>query len=98
MGESPVRRRRRRRRGKRQNETTYQHRESRQPPTRPAPRPLPEWNWRTFPVFFAFVVGIVIMGLVAPTPLGLIFFGGLFGLAYGMAHILTRMWVTRRRG
>lgn len=59
---------------------------------------MPEWNWRTFPVFFAFVTGIVIMGLVAPTPLGLIFFGGLFGLAYGLAHILTRMWVSRRKG
>ena len=99
MSDSPVRRRRRRRRGKRQGEkTTYQPRESREPPPKPALRPLPEWNWRTFPVFFAFVAGIVIMGLVAPTPLGLIFFGGLFGLAYGVAHILTRMWVTRRRG
>jgi len=57
---------------------------------------LSQWEWRTFPVFFAFMLGIVVMGLVAPTPLGLIFYVGLFGVAYGVAHILTRMWVARR--
>ncbi len=97
MSDSQIRRRRRRK-GRAQKESpAYQQQAPKTPPKVQA-RLLPEWNWRTFPVFFAFVAGIVIMGLVANTLLGLIFFGGLFGLAYGVAHILTRMWVTRRRG
>lgn len=92
-------RRRRRRKSRGQNEgPSYQQQQAPKTPLRAQTRLLPEWNWRTFPVFFAFVAGIVIMGLVANTLLGLIFFGALFGLAYGVAHILTRMWVTRRRG
>ena len=99
MSDSQIRRRRRRRKGRRQDEgPAYQQQQAPKTPPKVQPRLLPEWNWRTFPVFFAFVAGIVIMGLVANTLLGLIFFGGLFGLAFGVAHILTRMWVARRRG
>jgi hypothetical protein len=51
-------------------------------------------------VFFAFIVGVVVMGIAIASPaLGLVFFfGGLFGLAYGVAHILSRLWASRRRG
>ena len=92
-----MRRRRKRRRGGRQDEgPTYQQQQAPKAPPK-AQRTFPEWNWRTFPVFFAFVTGIVIMGLVAPTPVGLIFFGGLFGLAYGVAHIIARMWAIWRQ-
>lgn len=98
MSDSQIRRRRRRK-GRRQDEgPVYQQQQAPKPPPQTQSRKIPEWNWRTFPVFFAFVAGIVIMGFAAPTPLGLIFFGALFGLAYGVAHILTRMWITRRRG
>ncbi|MCI0776988.1 MAG: hypothetical protein J4N95_02310 [Chloroflexi bacterium] len=98
MSDAHVRRRRRRRKGRSPDEGPVYQQQAPKTPSKAQPRFMPEWNWRTFPVFFAFVAGIVIMGLVADTILGLIFFGGLFGLAYGVAHILSRMWVTRRRG
>ncbi len=96
----PGRRRRRRRARKREEGTTYQPRETLRAQPKPAARSFPEWNWRTFPVFFAFILGVVIMGIAIASPaLGLVFFfGGLFGLAYGVAHILARVWATRRRG
>ncbi len=64
-----------------------------------ARQPLAQWNWRTFPVLFAFVVGVVIMGLVTaePTLFAVFFFAGLFGVAFGLAHIVTRVIVARRR-
>ncbi len=101
MSDTPAGRRRRRRRTRRGDEgakTTYQPRETPAPRPKAPTRELPEWNWRTFPVFFAFIVGVVLMGLAIAVPvLGLIFFiGGLVGLAFGVAHILTRLWVTRR--
>ena len=96
----PGRRRRRRRARRREEGMTYQSRETVRAQSKPSPRSFPEWNWRTFPVFFAFIVGVVIMGIAIASPvLGLVFFfGGLFGLAYGAAHILARLWVGRRRG
>lgn len=101
MSDAQAGRRRRRRRSRRREEgSTYQVRETSPAQPKPAPRSFPEWNWRTFPVFFAFILGVVIMGIAIASPaLGLVFFfGGLFGLAYGAAHILTRLWVGRRRG
>ena len=101
MSDAQAGRRRRRRRSRRREEgSTYQVRETSPAQSKPAPRSFPEWNWRTFPVFFAFILGVVIMGIAIASPaLGLVFFfGGLFGLAYGAAHILTRLWVGRRRG
>ena len=100
MSDAQAGRRRRRRRSRRREEgTTYQPRERPPLQVKPPPRSFPEWNWRTFPVFFAFILGVVIMGIAIASPaLGLVFFfGGLFGLAYGAAHILTRLWVGRRR-
>lgn len=99
MSDAQAGRRRRRRRTRRREEgTTFRPRETSPAQPKPSPRSFPEWNWRTFPVFFAFVAGVVVMGLVATTPLGIIFFGGLFGLAYGTAHILARLWAKRRSG
>ena len=64
----------------------------------PAVGHRPEWQWRTFPVFFAFTVGGIVMGLAASSALALpYFFVILFGAAFGVAHIITRMIVTRRR-
>ena len=64
-----------------------------------AHRPEPvEWRWLTFPVFFAFAVGGLVMGLAASSALALpYFFVILFGVAFGAAHIVTRIIVTRRR-
>ena len=64
-----------------------------------ARQPLAQWNWRTFPVIFAFVVGVVIMGLATaePTLFAVFFFAGLFGVAFGLAHIVTRVIIARRR-
>ena len=100
MSDAQAGRRRRRRRTRRREEgKTYQSRETLPAQPKPSPRSFPEWNWRTFPVFFAFILGVVIMGIAIASPaLGLVFFfGGLFGLAYGVAHILARLWVGRRR-
>ena len=68
--------------------------------TQGAARPaMPEWNWKTFPVFFAFAVGVVIMGIVADAPpLGTwLFILGLLGVSFGVAHIATRAWIAKRR-
>ncbi len=57
------------------------------------------WNWRTFPVAFAFVLGLIVMGVAttAPYVFLFLFFAALFGLAFGLAHILTRTIAARRR-
>jgi len=57
------------------------------------------WHWRSFPVFFAFVTGAFLMGLVnGPTNIvGAVFFYiVLFGVAFGAAHFVTRIWAERR--
>ena len=78
------RRRRRRRTRRREEGMTYQSREKLPAQSKPSPRSFPEWNWRTFPVFFAFILGVVIMGIAIASPaLGLVFFfGGLLVLAF----------------
>ena len=62
-------------------------------------RAAPDWRWRTFPVFFAFVVGVFVMGLLAGVPVlaQVLFFASLAGLGFGVAHILTRQVLARRR-
>ena len=65
-----------------------------------ARQPLAQWSWRTFPVLFAFVAGVVLMGFAAmagPTLFAIVFFAGLFGVAFALAHIVTRVIVARRR-
>ena len=61
--------------------------------------PLADWQWLTFPVFVAFAAGIVLMGLVAAGEFAgpVVFFAGVFGLAYGAAHIIARTLIARRR-
>ena len=64
----------------------------------PRPQP-PDWQWRTFPVFFALVVGLFVMGLAVALPAlsMVLFFGSLAGVAFGLAHIFTRRFIARRR-
>jgi hypothetical protein len=95
------RRRRRRRRGRQQlagepsapveTPETEAHRRR-----QPAP-----WQWRTFPVFCAFVVGAFLILLIAPEPntglYSVLFFGFLGAAAFSAAHIVSRLLVTRRR-
>ena len=89
--QSPRRRRRRRKRGGGGGAAP----EAAQANVSPA---LPDWRWRTFPVFFAFVVGLLAMALVAGSIIG---FGlswvAVLGVAFGLAHILTRQFIARRR-
>ena len=102
MAEERARKRRKRRRGRAggggvapaEREAEAQG----QAPTKGAPTP-PAWQWRTFPVFFAFVVGVVVMGLAVSDPVisAVVFFAGLFGVAFGVAHIVTRTVIARRR-
>ena len=71
-------------------------------PGRPAPaarsatasksRALPQWRWRTFPVFFAFVAGMLVASLVNP-PNGNAGYAvqlvALAGFGYGLAHLFV---------
>ena len=76
-------------------------RKKRRPSATSAPtlRTTAGWHWRSFPVFFAFVVGAFMMGLVNGTTniVGAVFFYiALFGVAFGAAHYVTRRWAERR--
>jgi hypothetical protein len=57
----------------------------------PAPG-LPQWRWRTFPVFFAFVTGVLVASLVNP-PSSNVGYGvqlaALAGFGYGLAHLFV---------
>jgi hypothetical protein len=58
------------------------------------------WQWRTFPVAFAFAAGIFVMSWLAFVP-GLnimLFIVSLVAVALGLAHILARQVIGRRRG
>ncbi len=65
-----------------------------------APSP-PKWEWRTFPVFFAFVFGAFLILVIAPRPnttfYAILFFVFLGATAFGLAHMATRAFVARRR-
>ena len=57
------------------------------------------WQWRTFPVFFAFVCGVFLMGLsvtLGENVFGILFLVSLAGMGFGLAHILTRQIALRR--
>jgi Flp pilus assembly protein TadB len=67
-------------------------RETPQPQTQPS-----EWQWRTFPVFFAFAVGLLVgvLGLAyvgAPA-----FWLAVFAVVFGLTHMITRRVVQRRQ-
>jgi Flp pilus assembly protein TadB len=63
-------------------------------------QPRQGWEWRTFPVFFAFAAGLFIASFVAPVfPVNVVvFYVSLAGVAFGLAHILTRWLAVRRAG
>jgi glycerol-3-phosphate acyltransferase PlsY len=65
-------------------------------------RPLPEWKWRTFPVYFAFSLGAFVglyLGLIAaagPAWLGTaVFITVAILLGLGLSRLTTRWLVTR---
>lgn len=77
--------------------------DSGQPQMPPRIAPLPEWQWRTFPVFFAFVLGGFIgvyTGLIAASAsqtvqsVVFILFSSLMG--FGLARLGTQ-WMKRRQ-
>ncbi len=53
---------------------------------------LPQWRWRTFPVFFAFVAGMLVASIVNP-PSGKAGYAvqlvALAGFGYGLAHLFV---------
>ena len=94
MAEEQVHRRRRRRR-RRRGGSGGGAPEATETETSPA---LPDWRWRTFPVFFAFVAGALVMALVAGSIIGFaVSWLAVLGMAYGLAHIVTRQFIARRR-
>jgi hypothetical protein len=101
VAEERVHRRRRRRRGRGggAGSVVPAEREAEARAQAKGAAPPPNWQWRTFPVLFAFVLGIVIMGLAVADPVmsAVLFFAALFGVAFGLAHIVTRAIVARRR-
>ena len=98
MAEDQVPRRRRRRRRRRTGAS-----EAAVTPQEPAAsRPAtggPEPQWLTVPVFFAFFLGVVVMGLSIGAPLFsiVLFFLGLAGVAFTLARLPTRRFLARRR-
>jgi hypothetical protein len=66
----------------------------------PAAEQTPRWQWRTFPVAFAFALGVFMMSWLAFVP-GLnivLFFASMVAVAIGLAHIFARQVMARRRG
>lgn len=60
----------------------------------------PEWEWRTFPVLFAFSAGAFVMAFLTGLMPGLfliLFAIALFGVAFSFAHFLSRMFVSYRQ-
>ena len=57
------------------------------------------WKWRTFPVAFAFAVGVFMMSWLAFVPgLNILLFAvSMVAVALGLAHIFVRQVVARRR-
>jgi hypothetical protein len=56
-----------------------------------APRDAPAW--RSFPALFAFAIGALVMAvltLIAPEAFPVFLFVALFGVAFGVAHLLAR--------
>jgi len=54
-------------------------------------------QWRSFPVLFAFALGMIIMSFM-PWPINIgLFYMALIVLSYGLAHIATS-FLARRRG
>lgn len=62
---------------------------------------LPEWRWRTFPVFFAFFAGALLMAIANGTPdnslAAVAQLIALAGLSYGFARLFVRKVFAERR-
>ncbi len=62
---------------------------------------LPEWRWRTFPVFFAFFLGALVMAVLNGAPdnelAAIAQFVVLAALSYGLARIVVRKLFAERR-
>ncbi|MEX0750185.1 MAG: hypothetical protein WD359_05190 [Dehalococcoidia bacterium] len=62
---------------------------------------LPDWRWRTFPVFFAFFVGMLVMAVLNGAPdnqlAAIAQFVVLAALSYGLARIVVRKLLMERR-
>jgi lipopolysaccharide export LptBFGC system permease protein LptF len=63
---------------------------------RSAPPPVrahPEWRWRTFPVFFAFVIGLLAASFINGRPsnnvAALVQLAALLGFGYCLAHLFV---------
>jgi len=55
-------------------------------------RGLPQWRWRTFPVFFAFVAGVLVASLINPPDSNVgygVQLAALAGFGYGIAHLFV---------
>ncbi len=101
------RRRRRRRSGGRPNEARATASAAPERPSRPRAltRPFGDWQWLTFPVFFAFVIGAFLMLLVVQPkePVALyyqvLFLVFLALLAFCLVHVAVRYvrwWMSQR--
>lgn len=59
----------------------------------PQPRRFPDWRWRTFPVFFAFVIGLLLASFINGRPnndvAAAVQIISLLGLGYGLAHLFV---------
>ncbi len=73
----------------------------RRPEARPevaAPAP-PAWQWRTFPVFLAFAVGLLFgtQAAISPPVYFVVSIVALFAVVFGLTHMATRWFVQRRQ-
>lgn len=68
------------------------------------PPPLPEWKWRTFPVYFGFAIGAFIglyFGVIVASAGNsaftmVVFIGFALLLGFGLSRISTRFLISRR--
>ena len=68
------------------------------------PPPMPEWKWKTFPVYFAFSIGgfiglyfgVIVAGVDNSTFTTVVFIGFALLLGFGLSRISTRFLISRR--
>jgi hypothetical protein len=58
------------------------------------PSPYGDWKWRTFPVFFAFAVGLLVASFVNGEPdndvAAVLQIAAIIGVSYGLARLFVR--------
>ena len=61
----------------------------------------PDWRWRTFPVFTAFVVGLLVAALINGEPnntaAAVLVWVAVIGCSYALAHLLVVRFLAPRR-